>query len=53
MMAVCIAFGAYVWTATGGTAGNFVAGRVVTFLSAICLCLSIVTILESGTSSGG
>ena len=39
MMAVCVGFGVYVWTATGGTPGNFVAGRVVTFLGAICLCL--------------
>jgi hypothetical protein len=38
MMAVCIAFGVYVWTAEG-TPGNFVAGRVVTFLRVICLCL--------------
>ena len=39
MMAVCVAFGVHVWTAPDGTAGNFVAGRVVTFLGAICLCL--------------
>ena len=38
MMAVCVGFGVYVWTA-GGTSGNFVAGRVVTFLGVICLCL--------------
>ncbi|MFD6552312.1 DUF2776 family protein [Streptomyces sp. NPDC058398] len=38
MMAVCVGFGLYVWTA-GETSGNFVAGRVVTFLGAICLCL--------------
>jgi len=38
MMAVCIGFGLYVWTAAE-TSGNFVAGRVVTFLGAICLCL--------------
>ena len=38
MMAVCIGFGLYVWTAAG-TPGNFVAGRVVTFLGVICLCL--------------
>jgi len=38
MMAVCIGFGVYVWTAADAP-GNFVAGRVVTFLSAICLCL--------------
>ena len=38
MMAVCLGFGLYVWTA-GATSGNFVAGRVVTFLGAICLCL--------------
>ena len=39
MMAVCVGFGLYVWTAPGGTSGNFVAGRVVTFLGVICLCL--------------
>ena len=39
MMAVCVGFGLYVWTAVDGTSGNFVAGRVVTFLGAICLCL--------------
>ena len=38
MMAVCLGFGLYVWTA-GEEAGNFVAGRVVTFLGVICLCL--------------
>ena len=38
MMAVCVGFGLYVWTA-GDASGNFVAGRVVTFLGAICLCL--------------
>jgi hypothetical protein len=38
MMAVCFGFGLYVWTA-GETSGNFVAGRVVTFLGVICLCL--------------
>ena len=38
MMAVCVGLGIYVWTAAG-TSGNFVAGRVVTFLGAICLCL--------------
>lgn len=38
MMSVCIGFGLYVWNA-GETSGNFVAGRVVTFLGAICLCL--------------
>ncbi len=41
MMAVCVAFGVYVWTAAGAS-GNFVAGRVVTFLGAICLCLFCV-----------
>ena len=39
MMAVCVGFGLYVWTAAGDASGNFVAGRVVTFLGAICLCL--------------
>ena len=39
MMGVCVGFGLYVWTAEGGTSGNFVAGRVVTFLGAICVCL--------------
>jgi hypothetical protein len=38
MMAVCVGFGVYVWTA-GEASGNFVAGRVVTFLGVICLCL--------------
>ncbi|QCX27803.1 DUF2776 family protein [Nocardioides jishulii] len=38
MMAVCIGFGVYVWNAADAP-GNFVAGRVVTFLAAICLCL--------------
>ena len=38
MMGVCVGFGVYVWTA-GDTSGNFVAGRVVTFLGVICLCL--------------
>ena len=38
MMGVCIGFGLDVWTA-GDTPGNFVAGRVVTFLGAICLCI--------------
>ena len=38
MMGVCVGFGLYVWTA-GGASGNFVAGRVVTFLGVICLCL--------------
>ncbi|MBD0860463.1 DUF2776 family protein [Gordonia sp. zg691] len=38
MMAVCIGFGAYIWTA-GDSAGNFVAGHVVVFLGAICVCL--------------
>jgi hypothetical protein len=38
MMAVCVGFGVYVWTA-GDASGNFVAGRVVTFLGVICLCL--------------
>ena len=38
MMAVCIGFGLYVLT-SGDASGNFVAGRVVTFLGAICLCL--------------
>jgi hypothetical protein len=38
MMAVCVGFGVYVWTAEA-TPGNFVAGRVVTFLGVICLCL--------------
>ncbi|WP_328919892.1 DUF2776 domain-containing protein [Streptomyces sp. NBC_01550] len=38
MTAVCVGFGLYVWTAAGAS-GNFVSGRVVTFLGAICLCL--------------
>ena len=38
MMALCLGFGIYVWTAADDPA-NFVAGRVVTFLGAICLCL--------------
>ncbi|WP_104105446.1 DUF2776 family protein [Nocardioides sp. 616] len=38
MMGVCVGFGVYVWNA-GDAPGNFVAGRVVTFLGAICLCL--------------
>ncbi|QGG41024.1 DUF2776 family protein [Aeromicrobium yanjiei] len=38
MMGVCVGFGAYVWN-DGDAPGNFVAGRVVTFLGAICLCL--------------
>jgi len=38
MMAVCIGFGLYVWNAADAP-GNYVAGRVVTFLGAICLCL--------------
>ena len=38
MMAVCVGFGLDVWTA-GDTSGNFVAGRVVTFLGVICFCL--------------
>ena len=41
MMGVCVGFGLYVWTAAG-TSGNFVAGRVVTFLGAICLCIFCV-----------
>lgn len=41
MMAVCVGFGLDVWTAAG-TSGNFVAGRVVTFLGAICLCIFCV-----------
>ena len=39
MTAVCVGFGLDVWLAAGGTSGNFVAGRVVTFLGSICLCL--------------
>ncbi|WP_406433010.1 DUF2776 family protein [Streptomyces sp. NBC_01589] len=38
MTAICVGFGLYVWTAAGAS-GNFVAGRVVTFLGVICLCL--------------
>jgi hypothetical protein len=38
MMAICVGFGVYVWT-VGDAPGNFVAGRVVTFLGVICLCL--------------
>ncbi|WP_193605646.1 DUF2776 family protein [Nocardioides dongkuii] len=38
MMGVCVGFGVYVWNA-GDAPGNVVAGRVVTFLGAICLCL--------------
>ncbi|WP_199286748.1 DUF2776 family protein [Nocardioides houyundeii] len=38
MMGVCVGLGLYVWNAED-TPGNFVAGRVVTFLGAICLCL--------------
>jgi Protein of unknown function (DUF2776) len=38
MMGVCLGLGVYVWTAAS-TPGNFVAGRVVTFLGVICLCL--------------
>ena len=38
MTAVCVGFGLYIWTAAA-TPGNFVAGRVVTFLGVICLCL--------------
>jgi hypothetical protein len=38
MMGVCVGFGLYVWNAADAS-GNFVAGRVVTFLGAICLCL--------------
>lgn len=38
MMALCLGFGLYVWNA-GDVADNFVAGHVVTFLAAICLCL--------------
>ena len=41
MMGVCVGFGLDVWTAAG-TSGNFVAGRVVTFLGAICLCIFCV-----------
>jgi hypothetical protein len=38
MMAVCVGFGLYVLS-SGDAAGNFVAGRVVTGLGVICLCL--------------
>jgi len=38
MMGVCLGFGGYVWSAAD-TAGNVVAGRVVTALAAICVCL--------------
>ena len=38
MMGLCIGYGVYIWT-DGDAPGNFVAGRVVTFLAAICLCL--------------
>ena len=38
MMGVCIGLGLYVWNAADQP-GNYVAGRVVTFLGAICLCL--------------
>ena len=38
MMGVCIGYGVYIWM-DGDAPGNFVAGRVVTFLGAICLCL--------------
>ncbi|AWB89375.1 DUF2776 family protein [Salinibacterium hongtaonis] len=38
MMAVCVGYGLYVWNAADST-GNFVAGRVVTALGIICLCL--------------
>ncbi|MQW77787.1 DUF2776 family protein [Nocardioides sp. dk4132] len=38
MMGVCVGFGLYVANA-GDQPGNFVAGRVVTALGAICLCL--------------
>ncbi|MFD4693088.1 DUF2776 family protein [Streptomyces sp. NPDC058463] len=38
MMAVYVGFGLYVWTAEEAP-GDFVAGRVVTFLGVICLCL--------------
>jgi hypothetical protein len=38
MMSICVGFGLDVWTAAEAS-GNFVAGRVVTFLGAICLCL--------------
>ncbi len=38
MMGLCVGYGLYVWNA-GEAPGNEVAGRVVTFLGAICLCL--------------
>lgn len=38
MMALCLGFGIYVWAAADDP-GNVVAGRVVTFLGAICLFL--------------
>lgn len=38
MMGVCFGYGIYVWTAADAT-GNLVAGRVVTSLGIICLCL--------------
>ncbi|UUI68859.1 DUF2776 domain-containing protein [Aeromicrobium duanguangcaii] len=38
MAAVCVGLGTYVWNA-GDQPGNLVAGRVVTFLAAICVCL--------------
>jgi Protein of unknown function (DUF2776) len=38
MMAVCVGFGPYVIN-SGDASGNFVAGRVVTGLGVICLCL--------------
>jgi Protein of unknown function (DUF2776) len=38
MMAVCVGFGLFVLN-SGDASGNFVAGRVVTGLGVICLCL--------------
>ena len=38
MAAVCVGLGVFVWTAADQP-GNEVAGRVVTFLAAICVCL--------------
>ncbi|WP_181309612.1 DUF2776 family protein [Nocardioides campestrisoli] len=38
MAALCLGFGIEVWTAADQP-GNLVAGRVVTFLAAICVCL--------------
>ncbi len=38
MMGVCVGLGLYVWH-DGDAPGNFVAGRVVTMLGAICVCL--------------